>query len=80
MAKLNIKVSMVVDTGPLVVHNHEKSKEETVKGKKLITMLSEADPEKTGVRTSGIEHHAQHGRDPHHCVDFRPPWNHHRGE
>jgi hypothetical protein len=48
MAKLGVKVSMVIDTGPLVVHNHEKSKEESIKGKNLETMLAEADPDKIG--------------------------------
>lgn len=55
MAKLSIKVSTVIDSGPLVVLNHAKFRKEHIKGKKLEKLLAEADPDKIGFEAAAAD-------------------------
>lgn len=55
MAKLSIKVSMTIDTGPLVVRNDAKSMNENINGKKLEAMLAGADQDKIGFEVAAAD-------------------------
>ena len=55
MAKLRVKVSLTIDTGPLVVHNHETHEKELIEGGNLESMLAGGSPENIGFSVAAAD-------------------------
>lgn len=55
MAKLTVKVSMIINTGPLIVYNDKNSRKEVVAGNRLQAMLAGADPGKVGFEVAAAD-------------------------
>lgn len=55
MAKLNVKVAMIINTGPLIVYNDTNSRKEIIIGNRLQAMLAGADPGKLGFEVAAAD-------------------------